>query len=295
MIRRPIGFASRWQRSRPRNASPRSHGCWSGRSATTAPRRPGPTCLAVLARCAFEDRPAAVGEATRRAASAWGAVRGVDADIAVAALTLLSAASARRAGHPDAAVDARRRGLGAARRSSTRRIRAASGRRARRGVDHGFDRSGPGGRCACGLRGDGRAPPRQDGPADPTDRPAAAYGGACACRVDLDRRIRSTRTCGNGRGPVRHARSRRPLLRDPGHLAREGGSAGRRVGIDAPRGRRAASRPGAVGAVPGRVARAASAVARLRCLFRVARSSRRPSSSVPARPCAVRRGARSAG
>ena len=81
--------------------------------------------LGVLARCAFEDRPAAVGEATRRAASAWGAVRGVDADIAVAALTLLSAASARRAGHPDAAVDARRRGLGAARRSSTRRIRAA--------------------------------------------------------------------------------------------------------------------------------------------------------------------------
>ncbi len=67
--------------------------------------------LGVLARCAFEDRPAAVGEATRRAASAWGAVRGVDADIAVAALTLLSAASALRAGHPDAAVDAAAEGL----------------------------------------------------------------------------------------------------------------------------------------------------------------------------------------
>jgi len=32
--------------------------------------------LAVLARCAFEDRPAAVGEATRRATEAWAAVRG---------------------------------------------------------------------------------------------------------------------------------------------------------------------------------------------------------------------------
>jgi len=67
--------------------------------------------LAVLARCAFEDRPGAVGEATRRAASAWAVVPGVDADIAVAALTLLSASSARRAGHPDAAVDAAAEGL----------------------------------------------------------------------------------------------------------------------------------------------------------------------------------------
>jgi len=32
--------------------------------------------LAVLARCAFEDRPAVVGEAIRRATDAWTAVRG---------------------------------------------------------------------------------------------------------------------------------------------------------------------------------------------------------------------------
>ncbi len=67
--------------------------------------------LGVLARCAFEDRPAAVGETTRRAAAAWAAVGGVDAEIAVAALTLVSAAAARRAGHPDAAVDHAAEGL----------------------------------------------------------------------------------------------------------------------------------------------------------------------------------------
>ena len=67
--------------------------------------------LAVLARCAFEDRPAAVGEATRRAADAWAAVRGADAEIAVAALTLLSGSAARRAGRPDAAVDHAAEGL----------------------------------------------------------------------------------------------------------------------------------------------------------------------------------------
>ncbi len=67
--------------------------------------------LGVLARCAFEGRPAAVGEVTRRAAAAWGLVRGVDADIAVAALTLLSAAAARRAGHPDTAVEHAAEGL----------------------------------------------------------------------------------------------------------------------------------------------------------------------------------------
>ncbi len=67
--------------------------------------------LGVLARCAFEDRPAAVGETTRRATVAWGTVGGVDAEIAVAALTLLSAAASRRAGHPDAAVDHAAEGL----------------------------------------------------------------------------------------------------------------------------------------------------------------------------------------
>ena len=61
--------------------------------------------LGVLARCAFQDRPAAVGEATRRTAAAWEAVRAVDAEIAVAALALLSAAAERRAGRPDAAID----------------------------------------------------------------------------------------------------------------------------------------------------------------------------------------------
>ena len=67
--------------------------------------------LAVLARCAFEDRPAAVGEATRRATEAWAAVRGADAEIAVAALTFLSATAARRAGHPAAAADHAAEGL----------------------------------------------------------------------------------------------------------------------------------------------------------------------------------------
>ena len=67
--------------------------------------------LAVLARCAFEDRPAAVGEATRRAADAWAAVRGADGEIAVAALTLLSGSAARRAGRPDTAVDHAAEGL----------------------------------------------------------------------------------------------------------------------------------------------------------------------------------------
>ena len=67
--------------------------------------------LAVLARCAFEDRPAGVGEATRRATEAWAAVRGADAEIAVAALTFLSATAARRAGHPAAAADHAAEGL----------------------------------------------------------------------------------------------------------------------------------------------------------------------------------------
>ena len=67
--------------------------------------------LGVLARCAFEDRPATVGEATRRAKAAWASVRSGEAEIAVAALTLLSATAARRAGHPEAAVDHAAEGL----------------------------------------------------------------------------------------------------------------------------------------------------------------------------------------
>jgi hypothetical protein len=67
--------------------------------------------LAVLARCAFEDRPTVVSEATRRATEAWAAVRGADAEIAVAALTFLSATAARRAGHPAAAADHAAEGL----------------------------------------------------------------------------------------------------------------------------------------------------------------------------------------
>ena len=64
------------------------------------------------------------------------AVRGADAEIAVAALTLLSAAAARRAGHPDAAADHAAEGLARLDDLRPRRLRAAPGRGARRGVDH---------------------------------------------------------------------------------------------------------------------------------------------------------------
>ncbi|MBV9920398.1 MAG: hypothetical protein JOY78_06030, partial [Pseudonocardia sp.] len=67
--------------------------------------------LGVLVRCAFQDRPSAVGDATRRTAAAWEGVHAVDAEIAVAALALLSAAAERRAGRPDAAVDHAAEGL----------------------------------------------------------------------------------------------------------------------------------------------------------------------------------------
>ena len=59
----------------------------------------------VLARCVLEEWPATIGEATRRADIAWAEVGGPGAEIATAALTLLSAAGLRRCGHPDSAVD----------------------------------------------------------------------------------------------------------------------------------------------------------------------------------------------
>ncbi len=65
----------------------------------------------VLARCVMEERPATIGEATRRAEFAWGEAGGVDADIASAALALISAAALRRSGHPDSAVDHAAEGL----------------------------------------------------------------------------------------------------------------------------------------------------------------------------------------
>ncbi|HEY0816820.1 MAG TPA: hypothetical protein VGE11_26385 [Pseudonocardia sp.] len=67
--------------------------------------------LGVLARCVMEERPAAVDESTRRAEAAWGEVGGRDAEIAVAALALLSAAALRRSGHPESAVDRAAEGL----------------------------------------------------------------------------------------------------------------------------------------------------------------------------------------
>nr|MBA3907952.1 hypothetical protein [Pseudonocardiales bacterium] len=65
----------------------------------------------VLARCVMEERPAAIGEATRCAEIAWGAVDGSHAELAGAALALLSAAALRRSGQPDSAVDRAEAGL----------------------------------------------------------------------------------------------------------------------------------------------------------------------------------------
>jgi hypothetical protein len=65
----------------------------------------------VLARCVMEERPATIGEATRRAEVAWGEMGGADADIASASLALISAAALRRSGHPDSAVDHAAEGL----------------------------------------------------------------------------------------------------------------------------------------------------------------------------------------
>ena len=85
-------------------------------------------------------------------------MRGADAEIAVAALTLLSATAARRAGHPAAAVDHAAEGLarlddlrpGASAPHLAAALAAEWITRARRG--------GPCGRCARGLRRDGQAP-----------------------------------------------------------------------------------------------------------------------------------------
>ncbi|MDT7576262.1 MAG: collagen type alpha, partial [Pseudonocardiales bacterium] len=65
----------------------------------------------VLARCVMEERPATIGEATKRAEVAWGEMGGADADIASAALALISAAALRRSGHPESAVDHAAEGL----------------------------------------------------------------------------------------------------------------------------------------------------------------------------------------
>ena len=67
--------------------------------------------LGVLARCMLEERPMAIAEASRRAQAAWGSVGGADAEIAAAALALVSAAASRRSGHPDVAVDRAAEGL----------------------------------------------------------------------------------------------------------------------------------------------------------------------------------------
>jgi hypothetical protein len=67
--------------------------------------------LGVLARCVMEERPVAIGEATRRAEVAWAEIGGRDAAMAGVALALLSAAALRRSGHPDSAVDRAAEGL----------------------------------------------------------------------------------------------------------------------------------------------------------------------------------------
>ena len=111
MIPQLTGSGSRSRPWRQPSASPRSPGSSSSRLATTGRRRSAPTrsrCW-LAARSKTGLRPSARRPA--RATDAWAAVRGADAEIAVAALTLLSAAAARRAGHPDAAADHAAEGL----------------------------------------------------------------------------------------------------------------------------------------------------------------------------------------
>ena len=67
--------------------------------------------LGALARCAVEDRPAAVDGLLRRVESVWAEVGGPRGHIGTAAASLVAATAERRAGRPDAAVAKAAEGL----------------------------------------------------------------------------------------------------------------------------------------------------------------------------------------
>ncbi|MGH8920202.1 MAG: hypothetical protein ACRD0H_18030, partial [Actinomycetes bacterium] len=64
-----------------------------------------------LARCASEDSPADVAAELRRAESAWSDVAALRADVGIAAVALVAAATARRAGRTKRAVERAAEGL----------------------------------------------------------------------------------------------------------------------------------------------------------------------------------------